>query len=83
PEAHLQSDEVHALVELWLGELPERERRVIERRFGLNGHEVATLEVLAGELGVTRERVRQVQMESLGHLRKILVRQGLSKDVLL
>ena len=83
PEAHLQTDEVHALLEVWLGELPERERCVIERRFGLNGHEIATLEVLAGELGVTRERVRQVQMESLGHLRKILLRQGLSKDALL
>jgi RNA polymerase nonessential primary-like sigma factor len=83
PESHLQSDEVHALIEAWLAQLPARERRVIERRFGLNGNEVATLETLAVELGVTRERVRQVQMESIGHLRQLLRRQGLTKDALL
>ena len=71
------------MITAWLGQLPARERRVIERRFGLNGNEVATLETLAVELGVTRERVRQVQMESIGHLRQLLRRQGLTKDALL
>jgi RNA polymerase nonessential primary-like sigma factor len=56
---------------------------VIERRFGLNGQEVATLEDLAAGLGVTRERVRQVQIEALAQLRRILQRRGLSKDELL
>ena len=48
----------------WLDELSERQRRVIERRYGLSGVEVATLEQLARELGVTRERVRQIQAEA-------------------
>jgi RNA polymerase nonessential primary-like sigma factor len=83
PEAQLASHEMHNLVAEWLAQLPERERRVIERRFGLNGYEVETLESLADALGVTRERVRQVQLESLTHLRRLLKRRGLSRDALL
>jgi RNA polymerase nonessential primary-like sigma factor len=49
----------------------------------LNNQEVCTLEALARQLGLTRERVRQIQLESLGQLRRILRRHGLSKDVLL
>ena len=54
---------------LWLAELNERQRTVIERRYGLNGRDVATLEELAREIGVTRERVRQIQAEALEKLR--------------
>ena len=56
---------------------------VIERRYGLNGSDVATLEQLARELGVTRERVRQIQAEALEKLRARLRRKGLSRDALL
>jgi RNA polymerase nonessential primary-like sigma factor len=56
---------------------------VIERRFGLSGAEIVTLEQLADSLGVTRERVRQIQLEALAELRKILRRRGLSRDQLL
>ena len=66
-----------------IGALTERQRRVIERRYGLNGSEVATLEQLAGELGVTRERVRQIQAEALEKLRARLRVRGLSRDALL
>ena len=54
---------------MWLDELNERQRMVIERRYGLNDREVATLEELAREIGVTRERVRQIQAEALEKLR--------------
>ena len=56
---------------------------MIESRYGLNGCEVATLEELAERLSLTRERVRQIQIEALAQLRRILKRHGVSKDVLL
>ena len=67
----------------WLGQLNDKQRTVIEQRFGLNGHEACTLEELAERLGVTRERVRQIQIEALAQLRRVLKRRGFSKDVLL
>ena len=67
----------------WLDHLNEKQRVVIERRFGLNGKEVCTLERLAQQLGITRERVRQIQLEALVQLRRVLRRRGLSRDVLL
>ena len=83
PEALLAGHEIEALVHTWLAELSDRQRRVIERRFGLNGHDAATLETLAGELGLTRERVRQVQVEALARLRTMLERRGVTRDELL
>jgi len=56
---------------------------VIERRFGLGGHQIATLDALAKGLGITRERVRQIQIEALAQLRRTLKRRGLSKEALL
>jgi len=63
--------------------LNDKQRAVIERRFGLNGGELLTLQQLASRLMLTRERVRQIQLEALAQLRRILRRRGLSKDVLL
>ena len=83
PELQLHATEVESLVGEWLSELNEKQRMVIERRFELNGRELLTLEQLASALGLTRERVRQIQLESLAQLRNILGRYGLSKDVLL
>jgi RNA polymerase nonessential primary-like sigma factor len=83
PDAILATHEIEALVHDWLAQLNDRQRMVIERRFGLNGRDAATLESLAGELGLTRERVRQVQVEALTRLRTILKRRGVSRDALL
>jgi RNA polymerase nonessential primary-like sigma factor len=83
PELVLHNSEIEDWIRQWLNELTERQRRVIERRYGLNGTEVATLEHLAGELGVTRERVRQIQAEALEKLRTRLRAQGMSRDALL
>jgi RNA polymerase nonessential primary-like sigma factor len=83
PESLLQSSEVGSLVDNWLDQLTERQRSVIERRYGLNGADVATLDVIAGDLGLTRERVRQIQMEGLDRLRKIVKRGNISRDSLL
>ncbi len=83
PELILHNSEIERWIRQWLDELSDRQRRVIERRYGLSGAEVATLEQLARELGVTRERVRQIQAEALDKLRARLRVRGLSRDALL
>jgi RNA polymerase nonessential primary-like sigma factor len=83
PELLLHNSEIEDWIRQWLVELSDRQRQVIERRYGLNGREVATLEELARELNVTRERVRQIQSEALEKLRARLRVHGLSRDALL
>ena len=83
PESLLQTSEIGDLLEDWLRQLTERQRVVIERRYGLNGQDIATLDLIAGDLGLTRERVRQIQMEGLDRLRKIIKRGNISRDSLL
>ena len=82
PDDMLQLEEIEHHVHEWLTQLNDKQRWVIERRFGLNNCEACTLEDLALELQVTRERVRQIQMESLRLLRQMLRRRGVSKDEL-
>ncbi len=83
PELLLQSNEVGLLLESWLSELSERQRQVIERRYGLNGNEIATLDAIAGDLGLTRERVRQIQLEGLERLRRMMRRGKVTRDSVL
>jgi len=83
PVAQLAQRQSELLVADWVGQLTERQRHVIERRYGLGGREAATLEDVAAELGLTRERVRQIQMDALTKLRKRIVREGISLDALL
>ncbi|MBK7416329.1 MAG: RNA polymerase sigma factor RpoS [Dechloromonas sp.] len=83
PESLLQSSELGSLLSDWLAQLTERQCAVIERRYGLNGADLATLDTIAIDLGLTRERVRQIQMEGLDRLRKIIKRGGISRDSLL
>ena len=80
PSMTLQKDRVHSNIDNWLGELETKQREVVVRRFGLHGHERSTLEEVGRELGVTRERVRQIQMEALRRLRRILEGSGFSVD---
>lgn len=83
PEMILQNAEVQRYVRDWLKQLNDKQRMVIERRYGLNGYDICTLEDLAAHLQLTRERVRQIQIEALESLRRLLRRQGVSRDVLL
>ncbi|MCB5162033.1 RNA polymerase sigma factor RpoS [Marinomonas algarum] len=80
PEADRQEGDVQQSIDLWLNELDEKQREVITRRFGLRGHEASTLEYVGEEIGLTRERVRQIQMEALRKLRLIIDKKGLSLD---
>jgi RNA polymerase nonessential primary-like sigma factor len=78
----LQDEDVRGNIDLWLSELSDKQREVVERRFGLRGYEVSTLEEVGEEIGVTRERVRQIQIEALKRLRGILESRGYSGDAL-
>ena len=83
PEMQIQGAEIEHLVGEWIGLLNDKQRQVIQMRYGLDGNEVATLEELAARLDLTRERVRQIQIEALAQLRRILKRRGVTKDALL
>jgi RNA polymerase nonessential primary-like sigma factor len=83
PEELLQSNEIGDLLERWVGQLSEKQRQVIERRYGLGVADVCTLEDIALDLNLTRERVRQIQIEALDQLRRIIKRGGVTRDNLL
>ena len=80
PDETLAHAEIQRFVQAWMSELPEKQRWVIERRFGLNGQDVYTLEALSEQMGLTRERVRQIQIDALRVLRSILRRSGVSRE---
>ncbi len=80
PSYLLQDESVLEHLDAWLDELDDKQREVVIRRFGLRNHPRGTLEQVGEELGVTRERVRQVQMDALRKLRRILESSGYSRD---
>ncbi|HEY6529882.1 MAG TPA: RNA polymerase sigma factor RpoS [Cellvibrionaceae bacterium] len=82
PVELLESSNLNLSLDHWLDELTEKQREVLSRRFGLRGHESSTLEEVGREIGLTRERVRQIQVEALRRLRDILEKQGLSAESL-
>lgn len=82
PVQLLQDSDLSASLNSWLDELCEKQREVVARRFGLRGHETSTLEEVGREIGLTRERVRQIQVEALRRLRDILEKQGLDAAAL-
>src|SRR5450830_790977 len=83
PDARAEQHEMTVLVRDWLTKLPDKQRIVIMRRFGLDNDDPATLETLAEEMGVTRERVRQIQQEALIKLKRAMAARGVVRDSLL
>ena len=83
PWRMLQSTQLKVHLDDWLDRLPEKSRDVICRRFGLRGRDMATLEEVGAEIGLTRERVRQIQVEALKALRAMLVDGGFAKESVL
>lgn len=83
PDSRAEHHELTTLVQDWLKKMPDKQRLVIVRRFGLDNDDPATLEELAAEMGVTRERVRQIQQEALVKLKRTLTARGVGKDALL
>lgn len=82
PTGVTQNHEVERLLNSWIDALSSREREVLEGRFGLHDREPETLEVLSDRLGLTRERVRQIQNEALLKLKRHMARNGISKQAL-
>ncbi|AGP80563.1 MULTISPECIES: RNA polymerase sigma factor RpoS [Alteromonas] len=80
PEESLQDSDIKSNIITWLEELNPKQREVLARRFGLMGYEPSTLEDVGAEIGLTRERVRQIQVEALRRLRDMLGHQGLSLE---
>lgn len=76
PVDFLQSIDMEAHLDQWLDSLPEKLREIVLRRFGLRGHERATLEEVGKAVDLTRERVRQLQLEALEMLRDIMHKDG-------
>lgn len=82
PEPTTMKDDINDSLVRWLNELNTKQREVLARRFGLLGHEPSTLEVVGREIGLTRERVRQIQVEALKRMQDIMKSQGLSIETL-
>jgi len=79
PMDALIAEDLHVHIEEWLRQLNYYQKEIIIRRFGLEGYDPTTLEEIGKEVGVTRERVRQIQGDALKILRKILTQNGISK----
>jgi len=82
PTGVAQNHEVERLLAGWIQTLSQREKEVLEGRFGLYEREPETLEVLSDRLGLTRERVRQIQNEALGKLKRQMARSGVDRQAL-
>jgi RNA polymerase nonessential primary-like sigma factor len=82
PEQEIAQAEIDRQVANWVAQLPTKQRLVVERRYGLRGN-ISTLESVAEELGVTRERVRQIQVDALVQLRRRMSREGVTRDTVL
>lgn len=82
PEQLLGNADLKELVVSWITCLSARQKEVIARRFGLLGYDISTLEEVGEEIGLTRERVRQIQLEALRKLRQAVEQSGLDRDIL-
>jgi RNA polymerase nonessential primary-like sigma factor len=82
PRLILEDTDIIKSLHLWLSQLTEKQRLVIERRFGIGDGEDATLEEIGAELQLTRERVRQIQITAIERLKEILEREGFSMESL-
>ncbi len=76
PGEILANEDMMALVEKWLDGLDEREREVLICRFGLRGRRRGTLEQVGEVVGLTRERVRQIQIQALNKLHDLLIKES-------
>jgi RNA polymerase nonessential primary-like sigma factor len=82
PTGVTQGHEVERLVAGWVETLSNREKEVLVGRFGLHQREPETLEILSDRLGLTRERVRQIQNEALSKLKRQMTRNGIDREAL-
>ncbi len=72
PDLNVEQKENHAIIARLLESIDERDARVLRLRFGLEGREPLTLKEIGEEVGLTRERVRQIEVEALKKLQQQL-----------
>lgn len=82
PEVAAEGDDMNIALDQLLSKLPAKQQEVLARRFGLRGYETATLEEVGKAVGLTRERVRQIQLEALAQLRDSLAKNGIDGELL-
>lgn len=82
PRDTIQRSQTQARIESWLQQLSEKQQEIICRRFGLRGFDTDTLENVGIEVGLTRERVRQIQIEALQTLKVLIRTEGLNLELL-
>jgi RNA polymerase nonessential primary-like sigma factor len=82
PSRHAGTSQLAGLINTWMDDLSEMQRKVIELRFGLNGAERLTLDGAARQLNVTRERVRQLQVSAMRKLKELMMIDGVSCESL-
>lgn len=80
PELKTTNDDINDNIVHWLEQLNPKQREVLARRFGLLGYEPSTLENVGKEIGLTRERVRQIQVEALRRLKDMALHEGLNME---
>ena len=81
-DLQIQNSEIEALLRSWIDALTDKQRTIIRHRYGIDDCDILTLEELSSQLGITRERVRQIQIEAPGQLRKMLRRRGITRETL-
>jgi RNA polymerase nonessential primary-like sigma factor len=82
PAVSLQESNIIESLDNWLDCLTGKQGEILARRFGLRGYEPQTLENVGVEIGLTRERVRQIQIEGLKKLRSLIEKEGLNLEIL-
>jgi RNA polymerase nonessential primary-like sigma factor len=80
PANIMQEENIREAIASWLHMLNTKQVDIICRRFGFHGHEIETLENIGKEIGLTRERVRQIQLEAIAQLKAIAQENGFSKE---
>ena len=83
PDEVLAQNKLQNSIFSWIGALPAQQQEVIKRRFGLQGHDKQTLDEVGQLLSVTRERVRQIQLNGLKALRQMMEAEGLHGKMML
>ncbi len=78
PDNSIQNEEIDQRLDFWLDQLSPKKKDVLVRRFGLQGYPPTTLEKVGAQIGLTRERVRQIQVEALKDLKGLLRQEGLT-----
>lgn len=81
PEQELEQNNMNQHLNRWLDHLTDNQRTVISMRFGLRGYDASTLESIGEQIGLTRERVRQIQIEAMKKLAKIAKAENVTRDL--